>query len=74
MKKVNPKTFYSSSKNNSKNSIDLEPPVSVFRQELVTWENTKNGMKRTTLIRNFSNNGHVDNYISEPFSNKSSDI
>ena len=74
MKKINSKIFYSSSENNSKSCNVLEPPVSVFRQELVTWENTKNGIKRTTIVRSFNNNKHVDNYISEHFTFKSSDI
>ena len=74
MKKINSKIFYSSSESNSKSCNVLEPPVSIFRQELVTWENTKNGIKRTTIVRIFNNNKHVDNYISEPFTIKSSDI
>ena len=74
MKKINSKIFYSSSENNSKSCNVLEPPVSVFRQELVTWENTKNGIKRTTIIRSFNNNKHVDSYISEPFTIKSSNV
>ena len=74
MKKINSKIFYSSSENNSKSCNVLEPPVSVFRQELVTWESTKNGIKRTTIVRSFINNKHVDNYISEPFTFKSLDV
>ena len=74
MKKIQSNIFYSSSKNDSKTSNVLEPPVSVFRQELVTWENTKNGIKRTTIVRSFNNNKHVDNYISEPFTIKSSNV
>ena len=74
MRKTNSKIFYSNSESNSKSCNVLEPPVSVFRQELVTWQNTKNGIKRTTIVRSFNNNKHVDNYISEPFTFKSSDI
>ena len=74
MRKTNSKIFYSSSESNSKSCNVLEPPVSVFRQELVTWQNTKNGIKRTTIVRSFNNNKHVDNYISEHFTFKSSDI
>ena len=74
MKKINSKIFYSISKSNSKSCNVLEPPVSVFRQELVTWQNTKNGIKRTTIVRSFNNNKHVDNYISEHFTFKSLDI
>ena len=74
MKKIQSNILYSSSKDDSKNCNVLEPPVSVFRQELVTWESTKNGIKRTTIVRSFNNNKHVDNYISEPFTFKSSDV
>ena len=74
MKKINSKIFYSSSESNSKSCNVLEPPISVFRQELVTWENTKNGIKRTIIVRSFNNNKHVDSYISEPFTFKSSDV
>ena len=74
MKKINSKIFYSSSKTNPKSCNVLEPPISVFRQELVTWENTKNGIKRTTIVRSFNKNKHVDNYISEPFTIKSSNV
>ena len=74
MKKINSKIFYSSYKSNSKSCNVLEPPISVFRQELVTWENTKNGIKRTTIVRSFNNNKHVDNYIYEPFTIKSSNV
>ena len=74
MKKINSKIFYSSTDHVSKSCNVLEPPLSVFRQELVTWESTKNGIKRTTIVRSFNNNKHVDNYISEPFTIKSSNV
>ena len=40
--------------------------ASIFRQELVTWQYTEDGIKRTTVVRNFSNDKHTDSYISEP--------
>ena len=67
MKKINSKIFYSSSDNVSKNCNILEPPFSVFRQELVTWEKTKSGIKRTTTVRSFNDKKHVDSYVSESF-------
>ena len=72
MKKINSKIFYSISENNSKSCNVLEPPVSVFRQELVTWENTKNGIKRTTIVRSFNGKKQIDSYISEPITFKTS--
>ena len=60
MKNINTTTFYANSKN-------VKVPNSIFKQELVTWENTKNGIKKTTVIRSFNDNGYLDNYISEPF-------
>ena len=66
MKNIDTTTFYSNSKN-------VKIPHSIFRQELVTWKNTKNGIKRTTVIRSFNDNGHIDNYISEPFTFMNSD-
>ena len=67
MKKINSKIFYSSTDNVSKSCYVLDPPLSVFRQELVTWEKTKSGIKRTTIVRSFNNKKHVDSYVSEPF-------
>ena len=66
MERVNSTIFYTSSKNNSKNSKSLIVPSSVFRQELVTWEHTDNGIKRTTVIRSFNGKEQIDSYISEP--------
>ena len=67
MKKINSKIFYSNTDNVSKSCNVLEPPLSVFRQELVTWEKTKSGIKRTTIVRSFNNKKHLDSYVSEPF-------
>ena len=67
MKKINSKIFYSSTDNVSKSCNVLEPPLSVYRQELVTWEKTKGGIKKTTIVRSFNNKKHVDSYVSEPF-------
>jgi len=66
MERVNSTIFYTSSKNNSKNSKSSIVPSSVFRQELVTWEHTDNGIKRTTVIRSFNGKEQIDSYISEP--------
>ena len=66
MKKVNTKFFYISSQNQNKEGNDLIVPSSVFRQELVTWEHTDSGIKRTTVVRSFDGNGHIDSYKSEP--------
>ena len=67
MKKINSKIFYSNTDNVSKSCNILEPPLSVFRQALVTWEKTKSGIKRTTIVRCFNNKKHLDSYVSEPF-------
>ena len=66
MKKVNTKVFYISSQNQNKEGNDFVVPSSVFRQELVTWEHTDSGIKRTTVLRSFNGNGHIDSYTSEP--------
>ena len=73
MKKVNTKFFYISSQNQNKEGNDFVVPSSVFRQELVTWEHTDSGIKRTTVVRSFNGNGHTDSYKSEPIAlNKTS--
>ena len=66
MKKINNKVFYISSQNQNKESNDFVVPSSVFRQELVTWEHTDSGIKRTTIIRSFNGEKQLDSYISEP--------
>ena len=70
MKKINNKVFYISSQNQNKESNDFVVPSSVFRQELVTWEHTDSGIKRTTVVRSFNGNGQIDSYISEPIAFK----
>jgi len=70
MKKVNTKVFYISSQNQNKEGNDFVVPSSVFRQELVTWEHTDSGIKRTTVVRSFNGNGQIDSYISEPIAFK----
>ena len=66
MKKTNTNIFYSNSENLGNHKV----PASVFRQELVTWQHTEGGIKRTTVVRNFSNDKHTDSYTSEPISFK----
>ena len=70
MDKVNTKTFYENSNIYSKNKKSPKVPSSVFRQELVTWEYTDIGIKRTTVVRSFDSNCQKDSYISEPISFK----
>ena len=66
MKKTNTNIFYSNSENLGNHKV----PASVFRQELVTWQHTEDGIKRTTVVRNFSNDKYTDSYTSEPISLK----
>ena len=70
MDKINTRTFYDISKLYSKNKEITKVPSSLFRQELATWEHTDNGIKRTTVVRNFKGNDQVDSYISEPMAFK----
>lgn len=73
MKKVNTKVFYINSQNQNKEGNDFVVPSSVFRQELVTWEHTDSGIKRTTVVRSFNGEKQIDTYISEPIAfNKTS--
>ena len=74
MDKINTKTFYDITKLHRKNEENTKVPSTLFRQELVTWEQTDNGIKRTTVVRNFNGNDQLDNYISEPFTIKSSNV
>ena len=60
-------TFYKSSENHLNNIETLKVPKSVFRQELVTWQHTDSGIKKTTVVRTFANNIHIDSFTSEPF-------
>ena len=66
MKKTNSHIFYSNSESCSENLSNIKVPVSIFRQELITWSHTKDGINKTTLIRNFSRERHIDSFISEP--------
>ena len=70
MVKINAKIFYDISKLHSKNEEHKKVPSTLFRQELATWEHTDNGIKRTTVVRNFNDNDQVDTYISEPMAFK----
>ena len=66
MKKVNTNILFNKSNPKPKDASNTEVPQSIFRQELITWSHTKNGINKTTLVRNFSNEKHIDNFISEP--------
>lgn len=70
MKKTNINIFYTYPKTHSDSHGNHKVPVSIFRQELVTWQYTEDGIKRTTVVRNFSNDKHTDSYSSEPISFK----
>ena len=70
MNKINTKTFYDMSKLHLENEENTKVPSSVFRQELVTWEHTDSGIKRTTIVRSFNGNGQTDSYLSEPIAFK----
>ena len=70
MKKTNSHIFYSNSDSCSESLSNIKVPVSIFRQELVTWEYTENGIKRTTVVRNFSDDKNTDSYTSEPIALK----
>ena len=74
MDKINTKIFYENSDTQSKNTKNPKVPISVFRQELTTWEHTDSGIKRTTVVRCFNGNGQIDSYISEPIAFKKSPI
>ena len=70
MKKTNTSMFYENSESSLVNLNNNKVPTSVFRQELVTWEHTENGIKRTTVVRNFSDEKNTDSYTSEPIAFK----
>ncbi len=72
MSYVNKETFYVSSDTYIKDKDIPIKPNSIFRQELATWEYTDSGIKRTTIIRSFDGNKHIDSYISEPIGFKKS--
>ena len=46
-------------------------PSNIFRQELTTWEHTNSGIKKTTIVRSFDEEKHIDSYVSEPIIIKS---
>ena len=66
MKKVNTNILFDKSNPTPKDNSNTKVPQSIFRQELITWSHTKNGINKTTLVRNFSNERHIDSFISEP--------
>ena len=66
MEQVKSPTLYVGSKNHIKNSGKSKVPSNVFKQELVTWEYTDSGIKKTTIVRNFNSEEHIDSYFSEP--------
>ena len=66
MKNFNKKILLDKSNLTLKDRSDIEIPQSIFRQELITWSHTKNGINKTTLVRNFSKDRHIDSFISEP--------
>ena len=66
MKIINKKVLLDKSNPTLKDRSDIEIPQSIFRQELITWSHTKNGINKTTLVRNFSKDKHIDSFISEP--------
>ena len=66
MKNFNKKILLDKSNPTLKDRSDIEIPQSIFRQELITWSHTKNGINKTTLVRNFSKDRHIDSFISEP--------
>ena len=70
MKKTNTSMFYENSESSLEKLNNNKVPTSVFRQELVTWEHTENGIKRTTVVRNFSDDKNTDSYTSEPIAFK----
>ena len=56
------KTHHTSLYNDDNN----QPTVPVLRQELITWVETDYGLVKTTMTRNFANDGHSDTYTSQP--------
>ena len=73
MDKINTKTFYDISKLHRENDENTKVLSTLFRQELVTWEHTDSGIKRTTVVRSFNGEKQIDTYISEPIAfNKTS--
>ena len=42
------------------------PEGTVLKQELITYQQSRSGLKITKLERSFSNRDHLDNYTSAP--------
>ena len=63
-------TNHEIAKNKHHNSLyhsDKNPiPGRIFKQELITWEQTEFGLIRAILIRDFTPDGHNDSYMSQP--------
>ena len=70
MTKTNTSMFYENSESSLENLDNKKVPTSVFRQELITWEHIENGIKRTTVVRHFSDDKNTDSYTSEPIAFK----
>ena len=66
MSNINKNILFNKSNSSCENKSDKEVPQSIFRQELVTWSYTENGVNKTTLVRNFTREKHIDSFISEP--------
>ena len=48
-------------------SIDNPKPSNVLKQELVTWERTESGLRKSRVERSFDTDKHsLDNHISTP--------
>ena len=54
MEKINTNILFKKSNPTPKDETNTEVPQSILRQELITWAYTKNGINKTTLVRNFS--------------------
>ena len=66
MKNFDTNIIFNQSKLLPKDQSDNGVPQTIFRQELITWSHTENGIKKTTLVRNFSKERHTDSFFSEP--------
>ena len=66
MKNFDTNIIFNQSKLLPKDQSDNGVPQTIFRQELITWSYTENGIKKITLIRNFSKERHTDSFFSEP--------
>ena len=66
MKNFDTNIIFNQSKLLPKDQSDNGVPQTIFRQKLITWSHTENGIKKTTLVRNFSKERHTDSFFSEP--------